>query len=441
MRNEIIEKINKKQYLSKLIRRGFVMQCIINYVVLISVVVVATMCLTFAIIGSFVNSTDSIIEEKISALSKRKPIAATTNEYSFDDYIITYFDADKVVLPQYGNMQNYVGSSFSMVNDSDLNHCKFVEVNSKTYRTITIKTSIANKDTFDGYIKLHFEFSSKFEPLTAVIITLIIFIGVSLFILLPISLFLGYVQSKPHLKAIQHSQAFTSNVSHEIATPLAIIKSNLQNMLRHPNMEQDDKSTSLAVSLNEIDRLQKLTKQLLTLSRSDDKRLILNLTPIDVAQTVTQICEPYAMIAEDQNKRFTLNVLEAANTTLLFDKDLLTQILVALLDNEIKYTRENVDINVEVDYYNDELHLVVSDTGDGVPDKELEAIFMRFFRSDKARSTHGSGLGLSIVHSIVKTMGGSVTAANVKPHGLSIALSLPVTTNNAIDNKVETYSK
>lgn len=429
MRNKI-RAIKKKLTVSELARRNLVSHIAINYLVLALMFIIVSISILFVIKSVYANSMDEGFRNKASEIANHEPLPAVYNDVLMDDYYVSYFDSELKYDPHYGNVQNLTGQSFFELTNRSINKIYEIEIARVKYKVIIVKMTA--QSGYDGYAKVHTDATLKLRPLESVYTAIAILILIGVFVLIIVSILLAMLQIEPYSKAIQNSQAFTANVSHEISTPLAIVKTNLQNIMSEPEKIVDDVADNIVVALNELDRLQRLTKQLLTLSRSDDNRLIVNRQPINIAAELERICEPYVIMAEEQDKSLVLNLGNVKGDLILFDKDILTQLMVALLDNEIKYTRPFSDIHVHSGIMigkkpTDKLLIItVWDNGDGVPDKELENLFMRFYRSDKSRNTIGSGLGLSIVHSIIKSLKGHIIAGSIKPHGFKITMEIPV---------------
>lgn len=425
-----IRAIKNKFTVSELARRNLVSHIAINYLVLALMFITVSVSILFVIKGVYTNSMDEGFRNKASEIANHEPLSAIYNDVLMDDYYVSYFDYELKYDPHYGNVQNLTGQSFFELSNRSVNKIYEIEIARVKYKVIIVK--MAAQSGYNGYAKIHTDATLKLRPLESVYTAIAILILVGVFVLIIVSILLALLQIEPYSKAIHNSQAFTANVSHEISTPLAIVKTNLQNIMCEPEKNVDEVADNIVVALNELDRLQRLTKQLLTLSRSDDNRLIFNKQPVDIAAELERICEPYVIMAEEQDKSLVLDLGNVKGDVVLFDKDILTQLMVALLDNEIKYTRPFSDIHVNSGIVigkkpTDKLLIItVWDNGDGVPDKELENLFMRFYRSDKSRNTLGSGLGLSIVHSIIKSLKGHIIAGSVKPHGFKITMEIPV---------------
>lgn len=413
--------------MSGLTRRYFQQQLILNFLILLGVAIVIMLSFLGVVRVGLIRNTDYNLVDKAKELVKLNPINA--NDFNSIDsglnmYYIAYFDEDNQFLNNYGNIAGRNEDAFTVLDDAEFNVPYRIKESSKEYRAIQFYLNAP----YDNYaVKVLVKVNGTNTMMNALIIAMVVLLLISFVLLFIISWAMAKMQVTPYSKAVKNSQEFTSNASHEINTPLTIIKTNLQNIMMQPDEKVSEVSGSIAVSLSEIDRLQNLTKQLLMLSRSDDKRLNFRYEPIILKELVENVCEPYILIAEEQDKSLKVSFEDGFDKPILADKAPITQILVALLDNEIKYTRKFMDISVKCGFHGDDKYFIsVMDNGDGVADNELENIFMRFYRSDKSRHSPGTGLGLSIVHAMVKAMDGQIVAGNIRPHGLKITITLPI---------------
>ena len=252
---------------------------------------------------------------------------------------------------------------------------------------------------------------------------------VSVIAILVLALVVSFWASRFVIKAIMEAfekqTNFVSDASHELRTPLAIIQSKLENVLSHSDKTVMDVSDDLAVSLNEVIRLSKLTNNLLTLSRSDREKLDLDLQETDVYNLVLQTAEPFVEIGAMSGKTIDF---DCEHIVASIDKDKINQILVILLDNALRYTDEGDKITIRLAKVKDELSLSVIDTGIGISEETKAHMFDRFYREDKARNrdTGGRGLGLAIAKALVNICNGKISADHNTPKGTIMSIIIPV---------------
>lgn len=218
---------------------------------------------------------------------------------------------------------------------------------------------------------------------------------------------------------------FVANVSHELKTPLTSIKSYAETLL---DGALDDKETArhfLEVIYSESNRMDRLVKDLLLLSKHDSG-IKLNLTRIAPIELVNSVVARMKMSADEKKQQLNVVELEKA-PDVNGDVDRLEQLLFNVIGNAIKYTPEGGSITVYVGKADTSACIKVADTGIGIPEEHLDRIFERFYRVDKARSRQmgGTGLGLSIASEIAKAHGGTIKAESKVNEGTTIIITLP----------------
>ena len=219
---------------------------------------------------------------------------------------------------------------------------------------------------------------------------------------------------------------FVANASHELKTPMASIKV-LVETLQHQKKYSKDLTTEFLIDINnEIDRLTVMINELLTLVRQDEQgRELLHSTEFDFSELLEDVFRKLAMLAEKKNITFAKNII--GKCYIDADIKLIERMCINIIENSIKYTSENGNVKVTLTQTNQNAQLVIEDTGIGIPSDELPYIFDRFYRVDKARAreTGGSGLGLSIVKSIVRLHDGKIYAESEVNEGTKFSVILP----------------
>lgn len=222
---------------------------------------------------------------------------------------------------------------------------------------------------------------------------------------------------------------FVANVSHELRTPLTTIKSYLEALedgaLEDPQLAQ----RFVGVTRNESERMIRLVTDLLHLSRLDSKQAELKKSWIDIAEMLEEVADRFSFQLRQRNIDIRLRV-EATIGSVRLDRDQIDQVLDNLVSNSIKYTGDGGRITLGARKSADGpfVDIFVEDNGIGIPKKDLNRIFERFYRVDKARSRNmgGTGLGLSIAREIVKAHGGAIGLESEFNHGTKVTFSLPV---------------
>lgn len=241
------------------------------------------------------------------------------------------------------------------------------------------------------------------------------------------SLIASYFLAKRNLIPIAETMVkqseFVQNASHELRTPLTIIQTKQEMLLREPNAKIIDKSEDIILSLNETKRLAKLTKDLMTLATAD--RLVLEKESVEIDELIKNTIKPYEelVVLEEKELILELNYGKEINV----DVNRITQVLIILLDNSMKYTEKGDKITIASFFKDGKCNIEVRDTGIGISDKGLKEVFNRFYREDRARNreTGGSGLGLSIANTIVTAHNGTIRASHNNPKGTIFTIKLP----------------
>ncbi len=224
----------------------------------------------------------------------------------------------------------------------------------------------------------------------------------------------------------QSRNQFVSNASHELKTPLATMKILLESIIYQPDMEQEMRTEFLTDINKEIDRLNSVIGDLLTLVSMDSKTMRLNRSSFSFAQLVSDTANRLNLVLEKRNQELKLQLSDRCE--MYADSAKLTQVIYNLLENASKYTQEGGTIRVRLIRSGRDAILTVSDNGPGIPKEDQAHIFDRFYRVDKARSreTGGTGLGLSIVHQMVIMHGGTVSVESEEGNGSTFTVELPI---------------
>ncbi len=232
------------------------------------------------------------------------------------------------------------------------------------------------------------------------------------------------------LKEVEERQAdFVANASHELGTPLTAIKGFAETLLDGAIHDPEMSVKFITIIQEEADRMHRLVKDLMQLARLNSaeyrQQVKLESTAVDkvAATVIAQLYPQWHTKTQDVK-------LVAADTPIVANAnpDWLTQVLVNLLDNSIKFTPPGGTITVACSKDNDSAVIVVEDTGIGIPAADLPLIFDRFYRVDRSRVREGggTGLGLSIVKFIVETLGGTIAVRSKVGAGTTFTITLPL---------------
>jgi two-component system phosphate regulon sensor histidine kinase PhoR len=227
-----------------------------------------------------------------------------------------------------------------------------------------------------------------------------------------------------HLERIR--QDFVANVSHELRTPISSIKGYAETLLDGAIEDEKNAHDFLEIICRDSDRLAKLIDDLLDLSRIESGKLRMVFLPTDLTDVVKRTLS----IVENPAKTKAVSIKMESSQNLpkvLADETRLSQVIINLLDNAIKYTPEQGTIIISMHASDKFVQVDISDTGIGIPEKDLARVFERFYRVDKARSRDlgGTGLGLSIVKHIVQAHEGEVWVKSRIGQGSTFSFMIP----------------
>ncbi|MGE5613625.1 MAG: ATP-binding protein [Bacillota bacterium] len=220
---------------------------------------------------------------------------------------------------------------------------------------------------------------------------------------------------------------FVANVSHELRTPLTSIKGYCETLLEGMLDDRETTEKFLSVINSEADRMTRLVKDLLLLSRLDNQQAQWNFERISLVDLVKSVVERSEMEAASRKQKLECFVLGNI-PEIEADYGRMEQVLFNLVGNAIKYTPEEGQVTVYIGRIYNDVYIKVTDNGIGIPEEDLSRIFERFYRVDKARSREmgGTGLGLSIAKEIIEAHKGSIAISSRLGAGTEVTVILPV---------------
>ncbi len=219
---------------------------------------------------------------------------------------------------------------------------------------------------------------------------------------------------------------FTADASHELRTPISLIRTEAEIALRRSRTDAQYRDTLRHILL-ESERTSKLVDELLALARADSGRENLRISAIDLAPIVKQVGEQWRDLMATRKLDFTLEVTAGA-VVVLGDRNALQRMLTVLLDNAVKYTPALGKTELRLETTPSSAVVLVCDSGVGIAPEDQLRIFERFYRVDKARSREmgGAGIGLSIAQWIVKQHNGAITVRSSSGKGSTFQVELPL---------------
>jgi heavy metal sensor kinase len=229
--------------------------------------------------------------------------------------------------------------------------------------------------------------------------------------------------------AFQRVNQFSADVSHELKTPLTILKGGTEVALRK-DRDASEYRHLLASHLEEIDRMTRIIEDLLLLSKADKGEMQLNLEEIDLKDLIIEVCMDMKIFAE--RKQIDLVVDDLQEAKFKGDELKLRRMLWNIVDNGIKYTPSGGRVEISSSRNNGYMNIDVRDTGAGIAEEDIRYIFDRFYRADRARKREtGSGLGLAISKWIAEAHQGTIEVDSRAAFGSHFSVRLPLSGGSA----------
>lgn len=242
------------------------------------------------------------------------------------------------------------------------------------------------------------------------------------------SYWLAGITLRPIQAAYDRQRRFLSDASHELRTPLAILQTDLENDQARPEATAQDKERAES-NLEEVQRMSRIVTDLMTLSRLDEDAAPSEpFLRLPLGKEIAAATEDMQSLADRHHVTLSVAPLPETEIPVATRQHLFLQAFRNVVKNAILYNKENGTVVVSVGTEGAYATVTVTDNGIGIPAKDLERVFDRFYRVDKSRSraTGGSGLGLPIVQSIMKKLGGSVRIVSTEDVGTSVTLLVPI---------------
>lgn len=235
------------------------------------------------------------------------------------------------------------------------------------------------------------------------------------------------IQDKTSLhKIIELGRDFIANASHELKTPITIIRGFAETLHDHPELSPEVSREIIEKIVSNCQRMDTLVKNLLTLAAIDEGLPRSRLQECDLVDLVTEARQ--TILAVYPTAQISIETKGEELLTMMADNDLFLQAILNLLDNAVKYSNPPAQVTVRLEKKEKEIIIQVIDKGIGIPQEDVERIFERFYAVDKShsRSMGGSGLGLSIVERIVEKHQGKIQVESHLGVGTTFTLTLPI---------------
>ena len=228
-----------------------------------------------------------------------------------------------------------------------------------------------------------------------------------------------------HVKLDTMQKEFVADVSHELKTPITSIMGYADTLLEG-EYDKETQDKFLNVIATEARRMAKLVTDLLTLSRYDNNKTRTQKESFDLGELVKKCQDKLAI--EIKKKNHKVNCFVTADVPPVYaDKYDIERVVLNILSNSIKYTKDGGEIKIYVGFVYNDAYIKIFDNGIGIPEEDLSRIFERFYRVDKARTREmgGTGLGLSIAKEILDKNGGSIDIKSVVGQGTEVVVRIP----------------
>ena len=225
-------------------------------------------------------------------------------------------------------------------------------------------------------------------------------------------------------EGVDDKRRLIADASHELQTPLAVMRTELDVSLGSPNLTPESIEV-LESAREETDRMTRIVRNLLTLARFDEGTLQLLRKPINLGALAHDAAESLQMLGRERGVDIAV---EGDDIVVMADPEYIRLVVVNLIENAVKHSGAGTAVNVALETAGDEVRVSVTDTGPGIAEEDQPHVFDRFYRVDRARSkkSGGSGLGLAITREIVEAHDGRVELKSRLGHGSTFRIVLPV---------------
>ena len=374
----------------------------INIAVVLSFLILFSIFIYTYFKGVTYKSIDNKLNNELESIAiqlTRQSMVYPVTKYPSNMIYIYKRDRVMYYTPQNGYFSDVLPNRYT----NKLNDIFTFSENGYTFRELNVE--------IDEYqIQIIRNIDSEISSLRQLIFVFIIGILISLIITYYLAVYLTKKALIPIETAWNNQAKFIQDASHELRTPISIISSKLERMLKYPNSTISDEVETIADAMSEIRRSKKMISDLLSLTK-EEAITKLNITEVNIKNFIKDICVDYVDIADIQEKRFEMN-FNLKNEIIFTDENKLRQLLLIFIDNAFKYTKENdfiaININQKDNVYTE---IFIIDSVVGIKQEDIPYIFDRFFRSENVRDKDidGSGIGLSIAKMIAINLGAEIS--------------------------------
>lgn len=401
-------------------------------VIMISTIIVFLCLFIFAIITKVLYTSrvfNSIDDQLLAQKRVVEDISRTHNDFMYPkkqgpmtppippNFIVAVYKDNEAI---YVRPNAYFDKdTLPSISDKTLDKVIKIDANGYEFRGIIFEE---NNIKMEFLVNVDSELESINQLMTSIIISLIILSVIALVL----SYFLSSRIIKPVKYAYDKQVFFVQDASHEMRTPLAVIRGRLEILTKSITKKDTEESyENISKIMSEVRAMEKLNNDLLFLSKEDLDSDI-KTKQIDLSKFIENISEFYFDLAEVQKKKFKISN-KIDNVMVNWDYDKVKRIIIILLENAFKYTKDDGEIILGVQELNKSIKITVKDNGIGIKEEDKARIFDRFFRSDDVRGKNisGSGIGLSLLSSISKSLGVKVKFTSNYGQGTKFELLIP----------------
>ncbi len=227
-------------------------------------------------------------------------------------------------------------------------------------------------------------------------------------------------------------QQFVEDVSHELRTPVAIMEGHLSMLQRWGKDDPAILEEGLSASVQELSRMKTLVQEMLDLSRAEQVEAHYSHEVTNAKEVTHQVYNNFVMLYPEFT--FTLDDDLTEEVQLKIYRNHFEQLIIIILDNAVKYSTDRKEVRLSIQLINGKFEISVQDFGEGIPQEDLERVFHRFYRVDKARARTkgGNGLGLSIAKQLATSYKGRIVAESVVGQGTIFRIYLPIVTEKIL---------
>lgn len=389
----------------------------INIVVVGSFLILFSVGIFFYFKGLTYNTVDRKLEDELEYVTSQLTSNSFYNPIMIKDpgNLVYIYEGERV---RYYTQNRYFENILPPSNDDKHNVFFTYTENGYTFREFNV--------TIGRYkMQVIRNIDSELSSLRQLVFVFLIGILIAILITYFVAIYLTKKALIPIETAWSNQEKFIQDASHELRTPIAIVSSKLESMLKTPDNTISDEVETIADAMKETRRVKKMISDLLSLTKEDSITSI-NLENVNIEELLEEVCRDYKDIAEIQYKDFTVeNKLK--NNIIVTDKNKLRQLIVIFIDNAFKYTKIKDKIYINVEEVNNNIEITIGDTGIGIKDNEINNIFDRFFRSENVRNKDidGSGIGLSIAKMLVLNLKGEIKAKSKFGEGSEFKIVMP----------------